>query len=56
MTGTALSSIFDWIDAKLKVIEYGSISFSFTIIDGQVTKVDRVISEPVKIALQSKNK
>ena len=54
MTGTALTSLFNWVDAKLKTIEYGSISISLTVCDGQVTRVDKQISETEKIALQNK--
>jgi hypothetical protein len=54
MTGTALTSIFNWVDAKLKTIEYGSISISFMVCDGQVTRVDKQISETEKISLTKK--
>lgn len=54
MTGTALSQYFNWVDAHLKTVEYGSISLSFIICDGQVTRVDKQLSEMDKFQLTKK--
>jgi hypothetical protein len=55
MTGTALSQYFNWLDAHLKTVEYGTVSVSFTVCDGVVTRVDKEIKESDKIALTKKD-
>jgi len=55
MTGTALSQYFNWLDAHLKTVEYGTVSVSFTVCDGVVTRVDKEIRESDKIALPKKD-
>jgi hypothetical protein len=55
MTGTVLSQYFNWLDAHLKTIEYGTVSVSFTVCDGVVTRVDREIKESDKIAIPKKD-
>jgi len=55
MTASALSPYFDWLDAKLKTVEYGTISVSFTICDGAITRIDKQVNETEKYSLD-KNK
>lgn len=54
MTGTALSQYFNWLDAHLKTVEYGSISLNFVVCDGVVTRVDKQINETDKYQLKPK--
>jgi hypothetical protein len=55
MTGTTLSQYFNWLDAHLKTVEYGTVSLSFTVCNGSVTRVDKEIKESDKISLPKKD-
>jgi len=55
MTGTALTTLFNWTDAKLRTIEFGTVSITLTVCNSQVVKVDKMVSESEKFQLKQKN-
>lgn len=48
---SALSPYFDWLAGKLSAVEFGTVSVSFVVSEGQLVRVDREIKESDKIRL-----